>query len=199
MLGGVVSVTLTEKLQLELKPELSNAVQVTYEIPSPKVTGVETVTLGVQEILAMPLPSEAMVSVLNPVSVTEAVKPLMGERVIFIGHEMLGGVESATRTANEHEAELPALSVARHVTEESPNEKRDPEAGLQTDELIPELSTAEKLQVAKEVGVLPFVGVSNRGTALLYGGQERVGLVESAFATVNAQEETLSALFVAEH
>ena len=71
---------------------------------------------------------------------------------------MTGGVAVTTTLKDGQEAWLPALSVAVHVTDVEPRLKVLPDAGEQEDDAIPELSTAEKLQVGFAVGVLPLVG-----------------------------------------
>ena len=78
-----------------------------------------------------------------------------------------------------HEAWLPALSVAVHVTGDAPSENTPFEEREQLAERIPELSTAEKLHDATAFGVSPLVGVIRSGDNVEKGGQVNVGVVVS--------------------
>ncbi len=76
---------------------------------------------------------------------------------------MIGGAFAATKTLKgAHDVELPALSVAVHVTEVFPRGKVLPDAGLQVIKRTPPLYRASKFHVATAAG-LPLVGAMVRG------------------------------------
>ena len=70
---------------------------------------------------------------------------------------------STTRILNGQEAPLPALSTARQMTSVIPSGNELPEISLHSTSLMPELSTAEKLQIAAAVALFPLVGLIVNG------------------------------------
>jgi len=101
---------------------------------------------------------------------------------------------STTETVNVgHEAVLPALSVAEHTTSTDPTLNVLPETDVHDCEEMPELSTAENVQLAAAVGVLPFVGITTRALVVVYGGQVSVGADVSVFRMANTHVAVLLA------
>src|SRR5712691_9414719 len=105
MLGGVVSTTVTEVLQLLMFPEPSLPVQATGVKPDANVT-----EAGVH-------PTDATLQLSVAVAATVALAPfgLVHSNVRGAGHKMLGAVLSITVTAAVHTAAWPSGSLAVRV------------------------------------------------------------------------------------
>ena len=109
MVGFWVSLTVTVKLQVLVRPTASVAVEVTVVVPFGKVDP----EAGVELMVTVP----GQLSVAVTVNVTTAPHvPGSVDRTIFAGQVIVGGVTSFTRTVNEQVAVLPASSVAVHIT-----------------------------------------------------------------------------------
>ncbi len=72
---------------------------------------------------------------------------------------------STARIVNEQEAPLSVLSTATQMTSVIPSGNELPDNSLHSTELMPELSTAEKLQIATAVALFPLVGLIVKGFA----------------------------------
>jgi hypothetical protein len=110
-----------------------------------------------------------------------------------------GGVVSDTTTPMVVLRELPARSVAVHVTTVVPRLNGVPLAGEQLDEAMPDASELLNVNVATAVGVFPLVGEMRRGLAWVKGARDTVGLVVSVLLMEKEQAAIFPAPSVTEH
>jgi hypothetical protein len=170
MIGFCVSLTVTVKLQVAVRPAASVAVELTVVVPTgkalPEAGTLTTVTPG-------------QLSAALTVKFTTAEHwPGVLFTVMFAGQVMVGFCVSVTVTVKLHTAVFPEASVAVAFTVVVPTGKDEPEAGLATTVTPGQLSFAPtvKLTVAEHVpGALP--------TEML-AGQEMVGACVSFTVTV---------------
>ena len=143
MAGGVVSCTVTMKLQLLLLPLESVAMQITMVVPSAKVlpeAGVQTSTGLVSQR------SEVVTA-----NVPMAPAGLLHSSMRFVEQAMAGAVVSTTETVKLHVLVLPLESVARQRTVVRPGAKVLPEAGVQRRvALVSQISEDVTTKVATE-------------------------------------------------
>src|SRR5581483_12526909 len=128
MVGGVLSATVTAKVELVLLPAVSCAEQVTVVVPignvAPDAGRHETATAPSRLSLAA---GAAYVTVAPPAPVASAVTVPCA--AIVGGVESGGGVPAPTKTTKEPAAWFPAASSAEHVTVVEPFGNWSPEAG----------------------------------------------------------------------
>jgi hypothetical protein len=190
--GASCELTVTKnEHDLELRA-LSNAVHVTSVVPDSN----ELPLGGVQDVFLIPEPSVADEEMLY--IVCRVVVLPVSFKFWFDGHVNDGGVLSVTNTLKTGQLlEFPALSVAEQATGLVPRPKVLPDANVHPEFASPELSTAANTHEAVTVGVLPLVGVRERGDVVVYGGQVSVGGVASVLVIGNAHVVTLLSLSVA--
>jgi hypothetical protein len=160
--GGVLSTTVTLKEEEAVRPALSLTVQVTVVEPGANVEPDEGVQVGVKE------PSTES----DAVAVNMTVAPFgpVALTVISDGTVIAGGVSSTTVTLNDADAELPAMSVAEHVTLVDPTGNVEPEAGVQVTGTEPSTrSDAEAVKVTTAPLELVALTVMSPGTVTTGG------------------------------
>ena len=136
MVGGVVSCTVTVKLQLLLLPPISLLTQFTVVTPEAKVlpeTGEQTSTGLVSQI-----------SVVVTTNVPTAPAGLVLSSTRFVEQDIVGGVVSTTEKMKEQALLLLLASVATQWTVVRPRGKVLPETGEQTsDGAVSQISEVE--------------------------------------------------------
>jgi hypothetical protein len=171
--GGVVSTTVTVKLQLTLFPLVSVAVQVTVVVPIEKSepdSGAQT-TVG----LASQMP------VVVTVKLAGVPAGPAHSTTMFGGHWMAGGIVPSTVTVKLHALLWPLASVAAQFTVVVPSENNDPDAGVQA-------TVGFASQVSLAVG-LKLTGVPSTPAhwTVRFAGQVIIGGVVSTTVTVKLQ------------
>jgi hypothetical protein len=134
MTGLSTSRTSTWKLQVEVLPLESRAVQFTVVVPFPKFDP----DGGVQDT-----ETPGQLSLMLGLKLTIAVHWPGGVMKFILPGQMISGRSlSTTRTVNAHTLVLPLMSVAVHVTVFVPFGKSAPDGGLQVSDATPQLSVA---------------------------------------------------------
>jgi len=160
--GGVLSVTVTSKRAVALRPCASVAVQLTGVVPSGKPkpdAGVQTGAIG-----------PVTRSVALAVKLTGVIAPV-ASTVMFAGIVSAGGVLSVTVTSKRAVALRPCASVAVQLTGVVPSGKPKPDAGVQTGAIGPvtrSVALAVKLTgvAAPVASTVMFTGIVSAGGVL---------------------------------
>src|SRR6185436_4825468 len=171
--GGVVSWTLTVKVQVPVLPWASVEEQVTVVVPIAKV-----LALAGEQVTA---------SVPSTMSLAEAVKlatvpaALVASIIILAGQVTVGGVVSSTLTVKVQVPVLPWTSVEEQVTVVIPIAKVLALAGEQVTASVP---STMSVAVAVKLAIAPAALVAS---TIIFAGQVTVGGVVSSTLTVKVQ------------
>jgi hypothetical protein len=201
IIGGMLSVTVTEKLHDELvSPPASVATHVTVETPKlnrePELTG-PMVAPEATQVTTTP----GQLSVVVTVKATAAShRPGSMPCVIEAGHEMVGAWLSVTVTLKPHGVLVnPLASVAVQVTRVTPLLKREPEMTGPVVAPDPTQANVCPGQLSAVVTVNDTAASHRPGsvTVIMGAGQAMVGGCVSTTLTVKVHEDDLPQAFTA--
>jgi hypothetical protein len=170
--------TVTVKLQVEVLPEASVAVQLTVVTP----TGKQLPEGGLQMIV---VPGQLSVVVAVKVTTLQASLTVAVTAVWFAGQAITGGSMSLTVTVNEQLAVRLLASVAVQLTVVTPFGKAVPEGGVQTTPTPGQLSLAVAAKVTTAEQELASV------LRTMFTGQAMVGFWVSLTVMVKLQLDWL--------
>jgi hypothetical protein len=140
MAGGVVSWTVTVKVEVDVFSAKSVAEQDTVVVPSAKTEPETGEQVGVN--------GPSTVSVADAIKLTVAPDELVASVVMFDGTVTIGDVVSPTVTVNEALPVLLCASVTEQVTVVAPIAKVEPETGEQVGVSMPStVSVAEAVKL----------------------------------------------------